>query len=186
MSKTKREFDDLLSKYFELEIESYGILSKFDELISDPSRIGNSQRCDEMKDKFDKNLLKSIYILDKLDDLVETFELNDLRAFEIIMRDRRDELLERKDEMDDNLLKIIIKQADEKLQKLLEIEEEIKRADKKEEIKQADEKLQKLIGKKEETKKPRGRKETRKSNSKIKTAVYLGYVIAATLIYLKN
>ena len=179
MSKTKREFDDLLSKYYELDIESEGILSKFDELISDPSRIGNSQRCDEMKDKFDKNFIKSIYILDKLDDLVETFELNDLRAFKIIIRDRRDELIERIGEMDDNLSKIIIKQADEKLQKPLEIEEEIKRADKK---------LQKLIGKKEETKradkKPRRKKEPQETNSKIKTALYFGSIFATTLAYL--
>ncbi len=158
MSKTKREFNDLLSKYSELERESNEILSKFDELIGTinaSSRIGNSQRCDELKDKFDKNFLKSDDILDKLGDLTEALKLNDLG----IVRNKRDALLEREDKINDILPKIIIKLANEKLQKLIE---------------------------KEKTLKTNAKKETPKTNAKIKTAMYFGYIAMATLAYLMS
>ena len=160
-TKTERKFNCLLSKYSELEKESKEIVSEFYELISDPSRIGNSQRCDELIDKYDDILLKSDDILDKLDDLTEALKLNDPRrhTFEIIVRNKRDALLEREDKINDILPKIIIKLANEKLQKLIE---------------------------KEKTLKTNAKKETPKTNAKIKTAMYFGYIAMATLAYLMS
>ena len=174
MSETKRKFNDLLSEYSELERESKEILSEFDELISGPLNNNASQRCDKLKDKFDKNFIKSDNILDKLWDLSEITEPNLSQL--ITIKEKRDMLCDRDDEICIADEKLKIKQAVEKLQKLLEIEEELKRADTKEEINRVDKKLQKLIGK----------KETRKSNSKIKTALYFGSIFAATLAYLMS
>ena len=72
MDKIEKEFDNLLNNYSELEDESDKLLKKFKKLTSKPFTIRNLELCNETKDKFNKNHLKSTIMLDKLKDLIET------------------------------------------------------------------------------------------------------------------
>ena len=67
---SEKRFDNLLSKYSELERESEKILVEFNFIISGPLDDNDPQRCDKLKHKFDKNLTKSVKLLDKLQDLL--------------------------------------------------------------------------------------------------------------------
>ena len=69
-SKHENRFDNLLSKYSELERETEKILAEFNFIISGPLDDNDPQRCDKLKHKFDKNHTKSAKLLDKLQDLL--------------------------------------------------------------------------------------------------------------------